>query len=135
MKNLNLGEFAKFGIGFSGSKMDNGELRFRLYSSESSYIRTEMRGIKGWQKSHYHNYQKEIYFIEKGKVILATFEHMQVEMKSYFAGDTFFVKPGIPHNIFMDVGTITHTIKSGGIADWNAAPYLDEHLKLGDDNG
>lgn len=130
MRDFDFSEYSTYGIEINGSEMDNGELRFRMSSPDSSYIRTETTKDGGWQNSHYHSEQREVFYIEKGSVLFATMENAEVKIKSYTAGDFFCIEPMIAHNMRMNPDTITHTIKCGGAPDWNAAPELDCYLRM-----
>jgi len=129
MRNIDLEEFKMFGIHISGNEMNNGELRFRMTGSESSYIRVESRNAFGWQNSHYHKEQSEWFLVEKGEVFAATLINGKVEIKKYSAGSIFIIHPMVPHNLNFMKGSISHTIKYGGIQDWNASYELDNYLK------
>lgn len=129
LRDLPLEEFRKHEIEISGNEMENGEFRFRLSSKESSYIRTEAFHASSWQKSHYHREQSECFLIEKGKAITVTIESGKVMIHTYRVGDFFIIGPMIAHNVFLEKGSISHTIKWGGRSDWNAFPDLDEYIK------
>lgn len=121
-------KYERYGKEISGYKMENGEYRFRLSSDQSAYIRTESTKAV-WQNSHFHSEQTEYFLVEKGEVLFATMENGDIEIRVYSTGDFFFVSPMIPHNMCLSEGGITHTIKFGGMPDWNAFPRLDEYLK------
>ena len=129
MREFDQNEFKKYGITTNGSVMDNGEVRFRLFSVNSSYIRTEAGKEGGWQNSHYHNEQVEMYIVEIGEVLLATRVDGKVSVQLHKAGECFCVQPGIEHCVKMMSGSITHCVKFGGKADWNPAPLLDDYLR------
>ena len=129
LRDLSFGEFREHGIEISGNEMESGEFRFRLASKESSYIRTEAVHASSWQKSHYHREQSECFFIEKGMAISATVESGKVLVRTYQEGDFFIISSMTVHNIFLEKGSISHTIKWGGRPDWNAFPDLDEYIK------
>lgn len=129
MREFDQSRFKKYGISTNGSVMDNGEVRFRLFSANSSYIRTEAGKDDGWQNSHYHNEQVEMYIVETGEVLLATRVDGEVVTCLYKAGEYFSVPPMVEHCVKMMSGSITHCVKFGGNADWNPAPLLDEYLR------
>lgn len=128
-RELGLQDFSEYGIQISGDEMENGELRFRLSSASSSYIRTESIGSTGWQRSHYHSEQTEFFLIEKGEAEVATVENGKVVILRYGGGDTFHVDPRVPHNMRLSENGITHTVKYGGSPDWIAYPQLDDYLR------
>ena len=129
MKEFDQSKFKKYGIFTNGSVMDNGEVRFRLFSANSSYIRTEAGEQDGWQNSHYHSEQVEMYIVEMGEILLATRVDNEVAIQLYKAGEYFSVQPGIEHCVKMMGGATTHCVKFRGKADWNPAPLLDDYLR------
>src|ERR1700726_80882 len=65
MENISTDLASELGISTSHSRMDNGELRYRLVAKDgSSYIRTEASAGGGWQNSHYHKILQETYIVE-----------------------------------------------------------------------
>ena len=118
-----------YGITISGNRMDNGELRFRLTSDSSSYIRTESTEACEWQNSHYHTRQTEYYLIERGDVEFAIMEGENVVIRRCLPGDFFSVAPMMPHNMKLGEGCVVHTVKCGGAPDWIGVPEMDEELR------
>lgn len=125
MKRIEPKDFCNYGISITGDEMDNGEIRFRMMSEASSYIRVDSCNADNWQNAHYHSEQKEFFFIEKGAAIVVTLEDQKKVINHYSSGEFFVVAPMIPHNVFMEKGSISHTIKWGGTPDWVPFPELD----------
>ena len=123
-------DFIAYGIQTSGVKMDNGETRFRLTSAQSSYIRTETKDQTGWQNSHYHSEQTEVFLVEKGEVLCAAIVDEKIVLKMYYSGECFSVGPMIPHNLRLSKNSLMHTVKYGGKPDWIAYPQLDQYLRM-----
>lgn len=128
-KELEIKDFVQYGILISGNVMENGEMRFRLSSANSAYIRTETKDKTGWQNSHYHSEQTECFLIEKGEAVLAVIENGQVIIQRFHSGDFFCVDPMVPHNMKLSKNGVVHAVKYGGQPDWRACPELDEHLR------
>lgn len=122
-------DLSEYGVLISGDKMDNGETRIRVTSGRSSYIRTETKDQTGWQNSHYHSEQRELYLVETGEALFAAVYNEKVVIRKYCSGDVFVVEPMIPHNVKISADGLTHTVKYGGRPDWNAYPGLDAFLK------
>ena len=132
MQNITVDEAKKYGIQNKHSLMDNDEKRFRqiCLKDNTSYIRTES-GIKGyWQKSHYHKYAKEIYIIQKGKILFAQYKQNKIEIKELNEGEFINTEPNTPHNVYMYPNTVTHTVKYGinKESDWIPYEILDKEL-------
>lgn len=54
-----------FGIELTHERMENDELRFRLFGDDlNGYIRTVATSKGGWQKSHVHTEFKEFYLVD-----------------------------------------------------------------------
>lgn len=134
MKRIEPEKFGDLGIQISGDEMKNGEKRFRLSSDKSSYIRTEAGDRSVWQNSHYHSTQTEYFLVEKEEVVLATIEKKKVVFRKYSEGDFFAVEPMMPHNLKIGKNGLLHTVKCGGVPDWNECPELDAYLKGEDCN-
>ena len=127
------------GINFSGSRMDNGEYRFRLMAGEqfssTGYIMTKMPDdiVGAWQKSHYHEKLWETYIVQEGWIGYARLRDFEVkpELFLYRPEQIFSVPPGLAHNVFMPPGSLIHTVKHGDCSlakDWHSSPRLDELL-------
>ncbi len=132
MKNINDNELSQYGIRTLHTIMDNGERRFRLSGSDGScYIRTEASGDSGWQNSHYHTRLSEICIVQEGWVVYAELIDGKVIANKYTAGETYLIRPMIPHNSWMAPNSILHTVKFGDCTDpdWIANPELDALVK------
>lgn len=132
MKELNIEEVEKHGIESKHTIMDTGEKRFRQICTKdkTAYIRTES-GIKGyWQNSHYHTSIRELYIVQKGKILFAQYKNNQLEITALNENDIIKTEPSIPHNVYMYPDTVTHTVKYGEINDydWIACKDLDDIL-------
>jgi hypothetical protein len=123
----------KFGVRAQHSRMDNGELRYRLVSNDgSAYVRTEASAVGGWQNSHYHKSVLETYIIQNGWAAFAEFFGDDVRLWIMQPGDVYTTQVGVPHNIYLPAHAVTHVVKhghNGQIDDWFADPSLDEMTK------
>jgi hypothetical protein len=132
MEELENSKLAEFGISTKHSIMDNGELRFRLSGADGScYIRTEASADSGWQNSHYHTRLSEICIVQEGWVVYAELIDGKVVANKYTAGETYLIRPMIPHNSWMAPHSILHTVKFGDCsnADWIPCPELDNMVR------
>ncbi len=133
MKEITIEEARKYGIQSQHSIMENGEKRFRLMCErdKTGYIRGE-GGKKGyWQNSHYHKTIRELYIVQKGKILFAQYKNNKLEINEVNENEMCKAEPNIPHNVYMYPNTVTHTIKYGEIeeADWIPFEKLDDMLK------
>lgn len=132
MKEIKDTELSQYGIRTNHNIMDNGERRFRLSGSDGScYIRTEAAEDSGWQNSHYHTRLSEICVVQEGWVVYAELIDGRVVAKKYTAGESYLIRPMIPHNSYMAPNSILHTIKFGDCSDpdWISSPELDGLVK------
>ena len=132
MKDLEHSKIGDYGISTKHSIMDNGELRFRLTGADGScYIRTEASGDSGWENSHYHTRLSEICIVQRGWVVYAELIDGKVEAKRYQEGESYLIRPMVPHNCYLSPNAILHTVKFGDCtnADWIASPELDEMVR------
>ena len=132
MKEIKHHELEQYGIRANHSLMDNGERRFRLSGADGScYIRTEAAEDSGWQNSHWHSRLSEICIVQEGWVVYAELIDGKVVANRYTAGETYLIRPMIPHNSWMAPHSILHTVKFGDCtnADWIASPELDALVK------
>ena len=132
MKQIEEFELPQYGIRTNHNIMDNGERRFRLSGADGScYIRTEAADDSGWQNSHYHTRLSEICIVQEGSVVYAELIDGKVKANRYTAGETYLIRPMIPHNSWMAPHSILHTVKFGDCAnaDWIASPELDALVK------
>lgn len=135
MRNIEEFELSRYGIRTNHNIMDNGERRFRLSGADGScYIRTEAAEDSGWQNSHYHTRLSEICIVQEGWVVYAELIDGKVVANKYTAGETYLIRPMIPHNSWMAPHSILHTVKFGDCtnADWIASPELDALVKGSD---
>ena len=132
MKEIKDNELNRYGIRTNHNIMDNGERRFRLSGADGScYIRTEAAEDSGWQNSHLHTRLSEICIVQEGWVVYAELIGGKVVANKYTAGETYLIRPMIPHNSWMAPHSILHTVKFGDCsnADWIASPELDALVK------
>ena len=132
MKEIKHHELEQYGIRTNHNIMDNGERRFRLSGADGScYIRTEASGDSGWQNSHLHTRLSEICIVQEGWVVYAELLDGKVVANKYSAGETYLIRPMIPHNSWMAPHSILHTVKFGDCSDpdWIASPELDALVK------
>lgn len=132
MKDIQNFELAQYGIRTNHNIMDNGERRFRLAGADGScYIRTEAADDSGWQNSHWHTRLSEICIVQEGWVVYAELIDGKVVANKYTAGETYLIRPMIPHNSWMAPNSILHTVKFGDCSDpdWIASPELDALVK------
>lgn len=114
-------------INIENEQMPNGEKRFRVRWSDLSGVNiTNSSDESNWQNAHYHKTCKELYVVQKGKILLATLKNKEVEYKELKKGDVIVIEPLISHNIYMFKNSMTYVIKFGEISedDW----YYDEEL-------
>jgi mannose-6-phosphate isomerase-like protein (cupin superfamily) len=123
----------ELGISTSHSRMDNGELRYRLIAKDgSTYARTEATASGGWQNSHYHKSVLETYIVQEGWAAFAESHEAGVRWRILRPGDVHTTRPGVPHNVYMSAHAVTHVVKYGGdgqLSDWFADPGLDSLTK------
>ncbi|MBU9721288.1 MULTISPECIES: hypothetical protein [Bacillaceae] len=122
------------GINIDFEKMENGEKRYRLMSSDGSYYcRTVAAETGAWQNSHYHKRVTEFYVIQSGWIVYAEIGlNEDVDFRFLKDGESIFVKPFVHHNLFLSPHTIIHTIKYGGEGseiDWFPSKELDHFIK------
>lgn len=132
MKEIKDSELNRYGIRTNHNIMDNGERRFRLSGADGScYIRTEAAEDSGWQNSHLHTRLSEICIVQEGWVVYAELIDGKVVANKYTAGETYLIRPMIPHNSWMAPHSILHTVKFGDCSDpdWIASPELDALVK------
>lgn len=133
MKDITAEDAEKFGIENKHSILENGEKRFRQYCSKdnTAYIRAEGQEKGYWQNSHFHKSIKEIYIVQKGKVLLAQYINNKMKIKKFDECGIFIVEPNIPHNIYMYPHTVLHTVKYGEVKEYDWVPFelLDEKIK------
>lgn len=113
--------------------MDNGELRYRLMAKEGyGYILTVAGPQGAWQNSHLHRAVRETYIVQNGWMAMATYQDGVVDIRVYRPGETITTEIGVPHNVYLPAGAVTHTVKRGDTAetsDWTAVKELDEITK------
>lgn len=121
-----------YGITCLHEKMKNKELRFRLNSEDgSAYIRTVGGNEGSWQNSHFHQYIKETYIVQKGWIAFACLVNEKLEITVYRSGDIFTTEPFVVHNIYLPSGAVIHTVKHGLAKgkDWFGNEELNKMTK------
>jgi hypothetical protein len=133
MENISAALAGELGISVSHSKMDNGELRYRLVAKDgSSYIRTEASADGGWQNSHYHKSVGETYIVQEKWIAFAEREGDDMRLRIMRAGDIRTTRIGVSHNAYLPPHAVLHTVKHGGSGegnDWFSDPALDALTK------
>ena len=123
----------EYGVSTSHSRMDNGELRYRITSADgSAYVRVEATADSGWQNSHYHNTVLETYIIQKGWAAFAEIDDGKFQYKIMQPGDVHTTRPGISHNVYLPAYAVIHVVKHGETAeqnDWHSDELLDIKTK------
>ena len=125
-------EITEHGISTNHEIMDNGELRFRLVSSDGScYIRTVAPEKGVWQNSHHHATISETAIVQKGWVAFAEYINEKLVLRKIETGEMFTTKPGVPHNMYLPKNSVIHCVKHGdcSVNDWIASPVLDKLTK------
>ncbi|WP_062104395.1 hypothetical protein [Bacillus niameyensis] len=132
-RKISLEEARSSGVDVNFERMDNGEKRYRLVSSDgSSYCRTVGSEKGAWQNSHYHKYNSEFYVVQSGWIVYAKMEKGgEMDMRFLREGESVSVRPFVHHNIFLSSNSVIHTIKYAGGAetDWFFSKELDELTK------
>jgi hypothetical protein len=133
MESISTDTASALGISTSHSRMDNGELRYRLVAKDgSSYIRTEASADGGWQNSHYHKILHETYIVQDQWLAFAEFDGRDAELWIMRAGDIYTTRVGVSHNVYLPPRAVLHTVKHGGAGDgddWFSDPALDSLTK------
>lgn len=133
MENISTDLAGELGISTSHSRMDNGELRYRLVAKDgSSYIRTEASADGGWQNSHYHKSLHETYIVQDKWLAFAELDGHDVRLWIMRAGDIYTTRIGVSHNVYLPPHAVLHTVKHGGTGDggdWFSDPALDSMTK------
>jgi quercetin dioxygenase-like cupin family protein len=112
--------------------MPNGENRFRIKLEDGAGVNiTTTKDSTGWQNAHFHKSSKELYIVQKGKILFATKHNNDVMYKTYEKGDYVIIEPMIEHNVYMYPNTMTIVTKFGDIKenDWYSADELDKITK------
>ncbi len=126
--------YEEHGVKVNIDIMNNNEerLRFIDFENNSSYIKTISKDNAYWQKSHYHKQTKEVYIVIEGNITIAEKMGSKVQMIKVEKGNGHLVNKGVVHNVYMDKGTVVHTLKlSDNIVDkdWYSDIELDTLLK------
>jgi len=133
MKEISQDRAREYGVTSSHSLMDNGELRYRLVSTDgSAYVRVEASADGGWQNSHYHKAVLETYIIQKGWAAFVELDRGIVLWKIMQPGDVYTTRREVSHNVYLPAGAVIHVVKHGGNgaeADWYADSVLDSQTK------
>ena len=112
--------------------MSNGEERFRIRLDDFSGINITTASDKpNWQNAHFHQYCKELYVVQEGKIIVATKNDEDVVYQTLEKGDSILINPKVEHNVYMFECSKTIVIKFGDTkeSDWNPAYALDKITK------
>ncbi len=130
MTQISDGEAAELhGISGQHQQMDNGELRFRLMSSDGSgYIRTEAGVTGAWQHAHWHRSAQETYIVQRGWMVLVQLQEGGQNWERLDVNDVITTKPLVAHNVYLPAHAVLHTVKHGSTEaeEWHASPELDE---------
>ncbi len=117
-----------YGVSYSHQIMENGEIRFRLISSDgSSFIRT-VAFKDGWQSAHYHKSGKEIYIVQEGWMVMATLVGKSMAKKRYGLGSIILLESHTHHNIYLPANAVILTVKYGMTSsdDWKPSAKLQD---------
>lgn len=112
--------------------MPNGETRFRVKWQDLSGVNITTSGENpGWQNAHYHKAAKEVYIVQKGKILFAKEDNGKVSFEIHSKGDIIIIEPYVKHNVYMFKDTMTYVIKCGQTEenDWYEAKELDKVSK------
>ena len=133
MGNVSTNLASDLGISTNHSRMDNGELRYRLVAKDgSSYIRTEASADGGWQNSHYHKSLHETYIVQDKWLAFAELDGHDVRLWIMRPGDIYTTSVGVSHNVYLPPHAVLHTVKHGGTgegSDWFGDVALDSLTK------
>lgn len=114
-------------------EMPNGEFRFKTKWDDNSGVNiTTIEGKSEWQNAHFHRYTKELYAVQKEKIIIAIQNNDgSVNYNVLNKGDILLIEPMTNHNIYMCENAMIYTIKFGDAReqDWIPAEELDKISK------
>lgn len=114
-------------------EMQNGETRFRVKWEDFSGVNiTTSSNNAEWQNAHYHKYNKELYVVQKGKIVMVIeLEDGSVRYNVLKEGEHILIEPMVKHNVYMCENSMTYVIKFGNVQekDWNPATELDKISK------
>ena len=128
----------------SGERINKTEkIRINLNCpSGSSYHHTEKTYSTSdkWENAHFHKGTKEIYFVEKGKILIATKGFLRsIKIHILNSGDAMIINEEQIHNAYAFENTIYKVIKNPtsfvnesipGKSDWFFAPeWFDKKVK------
>jgi mannose-6-phosphate isomerase-like protein (cupin superfamily) len=123
----------EYGVSAVHSKMDNGELRYRLVAADgSAYVRVEASAEGGWQNSHYHKEVLETYIIQKEWAAFVELDAGNAQWKIMKPGDVYTTRRQVPHNVYLPAHAVIHVVKHGGDGvenDWYSSEMLDSLTK------
>lgn len=120
---------SKRNIKIENEEMPNKETRFRVKWEDFSGVNiTTSSNTPNWQNAHYHKCSKEIYVIQKGKILMAIEKNGEVEFKQLQIGESIVIEPLTKHNVYMFENTMTYVIKYGQTveSDWYEDQELDK---------
>jgi hypothetical protein len=133
MEDISADLAAELGVNAYHSRMDNGELRYRLQAKDGSgYVRTEASADSGWQNSHYHESLLETYILQDGWAAFAELQEGKVRLWILRPGDVYTTRVRVPHNMYLSAHAVTHVVKHGAhgqVSDWFADPTLDARTR------
>jgi mannose-6-phosphate isomerase-like protein (cupin superfamily) len=112
--------------------MPNGETRFRVKWQDFSGVNiTTSSENPNWQNAHYHKVAKEVYIVQKGKILIAIEKEGKVTFDELQKGDIIVIEPLVKHNVYMFEDTMTYVVKCGQTVenDWYGAEELDKISK------
>jgi len=123
----------EFGVNAHHSRMDNGELRYRLESKDgSAYVRVEASEAGGWQNSHYHKSVLETYIIQDKWAAFAELQGDDVLWRIMRPGDVYTTRREVSHNVYLPALAVIHVVKHGSsteLSDWFSDTALDMKTK------
>lgn len=133
MEPISSDQAAAYGVTSSHNRMDNGELRYRLVSTDgSAYVRVEASAEGGWQNSHYHKAVLETYIIQKEWAAFVELSDDTLNWRIMRPGDVYTTRREISHNIYLPANAVIHVVKHGATDvgnDWYSDEVLDSKTK------
>ncbi|MCX5653487.1 MAG: hypothetical protein NTY65_02395 [Planctomycetota bacterium] len=115
----------RYGMYNNHERMDNGEMRFRLMSTDGSgYIRTVAGAAGAWQNSHSHAHIVETYIVQTGWMVLAELRNGQLVPLKLEPREIVTTEIGVIHNVYLPPHAVIHTVKHG---DWPEEDWIQSH--------
>jgi oxalate decarboxylase/phosphoglucose isomerase-like protein (cupin superfamily) len=124
-----------YGISSNHERMENGELRFRLVTSDGNgYVLTVASESGAWQNSHSHSSFQEMYIVESKWMALATANPSGGNpcIQILTEGKSVITPLGQIHNVYLPSKAVIHTVRFGNRSPnprWEGSPSFDEHTK------